>query len=104
MIMIDENIDPSVTYDIEELRLQKPAMFSFTNNKGETVGDLYEVDTGELVFKGNASESASILFKAIIKENNQWIKATKKGLQQIVDHSTDPEAKRIVTNLLSGDF
>ena len=90
--------------EVAQLQLQKPAIFSFANSDGETVGELHETKKGELVFKGSVSESASIFFKAIIQENNQWVKVSKEGLQQIIDHSKDSEAKRIAHNLLSGDF
>jgi hypothetical protein len=91
-------------FDVQIDNDLKNTMISFKNSAGEDIAKLHENDLGELVFDGDVSEAAAIFFEHVVQKNNNWIVATKKGLQQIIDNSEDPEAQRIANNLLSGDF
>jgi hypothetical protein len=51
----------------------KPEKFviSFHGDSGKDLGKLTENDDGELVFEGNADESAKVFFDAVVRVNNK---------------------------------
>ena len=47
---------------------------SFHTAKGKELGKLSEDDDGRISFKGNASQSAEVFFKAVVETNNEQLR------------------------------